>query len=210
MSVILLTCSLLPFYLLGCISSGRIVARFYGVSLEKQGSGNIGATNVARTLGRKPGLLTLVGDILKGVTAVFLARFISDDPHFSALAAVSVVAGHCFSIPPILKGGKGVATAFGAYLGLAPLLALMALGCFAAVFAWKRIVSLASLSAAVSVPTFVIFIETGKRNGGDSSLFFATAVISLIVIARHRENLKRLIEGTECQFKTASTTTGEK
>lgn len=99
--------ALVPFYLLGAIPSGKIIALSKGVEIEKHGSGNVGATNLARVVGKKAGLYTLLADIGKGVLAVFVAHMLTENQDFSALAGLSSVLGHCFSVPKVLRGGKG-------------------------------------------------------------------------------------------------------
>ncbi len=191
MSIILVILSLLPFYLLGTFPTGILVAKYYGVDITSKGSGNVGATNVGRVIGKKAGILTLVGDLLKGLLAVGLAALISRTEWYAACAAVAVVSGHCFSIPPYLKGGKGVATSLGAILALSPILGLSALAIFGAVFYAKRIVSLASVSAALAVPLI------GLGFGHPDYILSALAPITLIVVFRHKQNLDRLVKGTE-------------
>lgn len=187
----------LPFYLIGLFPSGKLIAKLYGVRIEKQGSGNVGATNVARIVGKKAGILTLILDILKGVFAVILAEYLFEDPQIVALAGVMTVLGHCLAIPKILKGGKGIATSLGVIATLAPLVGLSALIVFGLVFYRSRIVSLSSIIAAVAAPilTWLIYPEM--------NLQYLIGLIGLIVIVRHRENLQRLYRGTEGRFVMA-------
>lgn len=193
--------ALLPFYLIGAFSSGRVVALFYDINLEQQGSGNVGATNVARTLGKKAGAITLFGDVFKGALAVTLARWLSDDPQFIGFSAVAVVSGHCFAIPGYRKGGKGVATALGSFLALLPSAALIAFVTFGVVFFWKRIVSLSSVTAALITPVYVVFLSFLYPDSWHQSLPMTFGLISLIVVYRHSENLRRLSEGAEKAFE---------
>jgi glycerol-3-phosphate acyltransferase PlsY len=194
MSVGLIFLGLLPFYLLGAFPTGIIIAKSYSVDITLQGSGNVGATNVARVIGKKAGILTLLGDVLKGVVGIVVASWIAEASWFPAVAGIALVLGHCFSVPPFLKGGKGVATALGVVLALYPLCAAVAVVSFAVVFAMWKIVSLASISAALVVPIsgFLLNVEE------PTTVAFAT--IAMVVVARHEENIRRLIEGRESKF----------
>lgn len=183
--------ALLPFYLLGAFPSGRLIALSRGVRIDEVGSGNVGATNVARTLGKRAGVYTLALDLGKGALAAALAGLLFGGSFYTGLAAVAAVAGHCFSIPGKLKGGKGVATAFGALIVINAGAALFSLGVFVAVAAASRIVSVASITAAGLAPLYLLIL------GAPEPHFYAWAAIAALVILRHRENLKRLIEGRE-------------
>jgi acyl phosphate:glycerol-3-phosphate acyltransferase len=193
MSGVLFSLSLAPFYLLGAFPTGRLVARSYGVEIEQHGSGNVGATNVARVIGKKAGITTLVGDVAKGVIGTVLARACYDDPWGAPLAGVALVAGHCFSIPG-MKGGKGVATALGTLLGLVPVYALVALIVFAGALKLGGMVSLASVTSSLLLPIYAII--TGERG----EIVAALSAIALIIVLRHRQNLERIIAGTEPKF----------
>lgn len=187
--------AMLPFYLLGCLPTGIILSRFvYGVDITKTGSGNVGATNVARSLGRRAGVITLLVDLTKGALAVFIAKTLSVEPWYHSSAAVAVVCGHCYSIPPYLKGGKGVATGLGVLSALLPGSALVSIAVFAAIFSATRFVSLASVVATLVAPLYSLV--TGQLEPVSLGLIFIAAVI----VYRHRENLKRLIEGREPRF----------
>jgi acyl phosphate:glycerol-3-phosphate acyltransferase len=187
---------LLGAYLLGAIPTGVILTRLAGIGDVRQaGSGNIGATNVYRVAGRGLGLLTLLGDALKGVLPLLLVIFLLQ-PHPWQTGAVAVAAfvGHCFPVYLKFRGGKGVATALGIFLVLSPLSVLVALAIFALLL-WKwRYVSLGSVAAALVIPFLVLFFE------GTPSLFVASLLISTLVIARHRANVQRLLAGTENRF----------
>ncbi len=188
--------ALIPFYLLGAFPTGVLVAKLHGVDITSKGSGNVGATNVSRVIGKKAGLLTLAGDLCKGSLAVLIGYAISPYGWFPAGAAVAVVCGHCFSVPPYLKGGKGVATALGAIIVLFPLSALVALATFGGVFAFSKIVSLASISAALVAPIFSLITNQPDMTSA------ALACMAGIIVYRHRENIQRLIEGREPRFST--------
>jgi acyl phosphate:glycerol-3-phosphate acyltransferase len=183
-------------YLIGAIPIGWIVARAFGVSdIRRHGSGNIGATNVLRTLGRLPAIATLLGDVLKGYLAVALAaRLTEHAPLPVALAAVAAVVGNCWSVFLGFRGGKGGATGLGAFLRLAPWATLAALPVFVAVVATTRYVSLATLLAALCVP-----LGTALLGYPRESVMGALAV-ALIVIGRHHANIARLRAGTESRL----------
>ncbi len=186
--------ALIPFYFLGAFPTGRLIAASKGIDLEKVGSGNVGATNVSRALGKKAGLLTLLFDMGKGALAVLLAGLLSEHLLFVALAGLAVVSGHCFSLPGKWKGGKGVATAFGSYLAFEPMSAGLALGVFLIVFSIWRYVSLASVAAALAAPFAILF------SAEIQSTFLVFCAISILVVWRHKDNLHRLVEGRETKF----------
>ena len=190
-----LTLLLCAAYLLGSIPTGLLLGKLYGIDVRKEGSGNIGATNLYRTVGRKVGVMTLIGDCLKGLVPVLLLKFSAMPPDYAAWVGLAAFCGHVFSVFLIFKGGKGVATALGVFLGLAPLAVLIALGVFVLlVFKW-RYVSLGSVSAAAVMPPAVYLL------GGGRVLTLVTALIAVIVIVKHWENIKRLVAGTENKFK---------
>jgi len=188
---------LLACYLIGAIPTGVILTRFAGTGdVRKSGSGNIGATNVYRVAGRKLGILTLVGDILKGLLPVlWIAHSPVWLPWQVALAAAATFLGHLYPVYLGFKGGKGVATALGIFLVLSPLAVLIALLAFVAIL-WKwRYVSLASISAAVLVPFLVGGLERSLP------LVATSLFISGMVVIRHRANIARLRAGTESRFR---------
>jgi glycerol-3-phosphate acyltransferase PlsY len=189
--------ALVPFYLLGAFPTGHLVARLHGVDITSVGSGNVGATNVARSVGRKAGILTLGLDALKGALAVWISCLLSEIEWYHAACGVAVVCGHCFSIPGYLRGGKGVATALGVLIALTPLAALVAVVTFVALFAARKIVSLASLGATLAVPAFSLVVNA------PDSILLAQVIMASILVYRHRENIQRLIEGREAQFTSA-------
>lgn len=189
--------ALVAAYLIGAIPFGVVLTRLAGVGdVRASGSGNIGATNVYRTFGRRLGLLTLAMDALKGLVPVLLAGSLLD---FSttqvAMVAAAAFLGHCYPVYLGFKGGKGVATALGIYLVLSPWSVLTALALFAAILWRWRFVSLASVSAAAAIPLLVGLFERSWP------LVLATLFISVMVIVRHRANIERLRNGTESKFK---------
>ena len=193
MPLFLLTCAA---YLIGAIPTGVLLTRMVGgEDIRKAGSGNIGATNVYRVAGRKLGIITLIGDCLKGVIPLVIAQqgFALGETSL-ALIAIAAFLGHCFPVYLGFKGGKGVATALGIFLVLSPLAVLYTLIVFILVL-WKwRFISLASISAAATIPLFIIITERSMP------LFLATLIIAGIVIWRHKTNIERLRSGSENKF----------
>jgi glycerol-3-phosphate acyltransferase PlsY len=182
-------------YLLGSIPSGLLLGKAYGIDVRKEGSGNIGATNLYRTLGRKVGVLTLICDCLKGLIPVLAVKLSALPAGYAAWLGLAAFCGHVFSVFLRFKGGKGVATALGVFLALSPLALAIALGVFLAiVFKW-RYVSLGSIAAAAVMPPAVSLL------GGGQTVLLVTAIIAVIVIVKHGENIKRLVAGTENRFK---------
>jgi len=182
-------------YLLGSVPTGVILAKaFSDVDPRTQGSRNIGATNVFRTVGKKLGAITLLGDILKGFLPVVIAR-VSIDSYFW-VGAVALVAflGHLYPIFLKFKGGKGIATGLGVFLALAPLPAILSFLVFAAVVYKWRYISLGSLSATAAFPIFLAVL-----NPHQIYIPFAL-VIGALIFYRHRENIKRLLAGRESKF----------
>jgi acyl phosphate:glycerol-3-phosphate acyltransferase len=202
-----LSAILLGSYLLGSIPFGYIAGRIGGIDIRKIGSGNIGATNVVRVLGKRYGYPVFVLDFLKGFGAVKISMLIAVDARpewgspeiFGILAAVASVMGHSF--PPWLKfrGGKGVATSAGALFGLMPLASVIAFIIWVSVFWFTRYVSLASLMTAVALP-LVILIMTRFNQIHGKALFYSSLCIAAVVIWRHHSNLSRLIHGSEPRF----------
>jgi glycerol-3-phosphate acyltransferase PlsY len=188
-------------YFLGSIPFGLILAKlFAGSDIRKSGSGNIGATNVARVAGPAAGILTLVLDTAKGAAAVWLAGRLTDqDSTAMTLAAVVALLGHCFPVWLKLKGGKGVATALGVFLMLAPLAALGALLVFIVVCVAWRYVSLGSISAAAAMPLLMYFLWA-PGHAPPLVVDFGTLFASALVIFKHDANLQRLADGTEPKF----------
>ncbi len=183
-------------YLIGAIPTGVILTRLVGSEdIRNAGSGNIGATNVYRVAGRKLGIITLVGDCLKGVIPVLLAQQLFSLSEMGiALIALSAFSGHCYPIYLGFKGGKGVATALGIILVISPLSILSVLLVFVLVL-WKwRYISLASITAAATVPLLVLLCE------GSVTLFVATLLIAALIIWKHSANIERLRSGTENKF----------
>jgi glycerol-3-phosphate acyltransferase PlsY len=181
-------------YLIGSIPTGFLWARARGIDIRKVGSGNIGATNVMRTLGKGPGIVVLIIDALKGFLPVWIAPLVFsnvDRLWLQITCCVFVIAGHNWTCWLKFKGGKGVATSAGALLAFLPLPMLCGLGVWLVVFGIWRYVSLASISAAVVVPVATWFLQS------DPSLLMFTVVVCAVVIYKHRSNIQRLLSGTE-------------
>jgi glycerol-3-phosphate acyltransferase PlsY len=185
-------------YLLGSIPSGYIVGALAGVDVRNAGSGNIGATNVARIVGKRLGILTLFADTAKGYVPVFIALRMGLPPATVAVVALAAFLGHLFPVFLRFKGGKGVATAFGALLAAAPLATLILIGVFALVVVCSRRISPGSVAAALAAP-FALWSVSAPP------VFIAMgAVLGILVIVRHRDNIKRLLNGSEPRFGSAN------
>lgn len=180
-------------YLIGAVPVGYLVGVTFGVGdIRRHGSGNIGATNVLRTLGRLPALLTLGGDVAKGYGAAWAGAALgAGEPAVAAACAVAAVTGNCWSVFLAFRGGKGVATGLGALLRLVPLATLAAVPVFVVIAASFRYVSLASLLSAVCVPLGALAL------GYPWPSVLATVAVATIVVGRHHDNIARLRAGTE-------------
>jgi glycerol-3-phosphate acyltransferase PlsY len=178
---------LISAYLLGSIPVGIMVAEWFKSGDPRRlGSGNIGATNLARTAGKKAGLITLGGDCLKGFAAILLARFCGAGDGVIALAGLAAFAGHLYPVFLGFKGGKGVATALGIFLALAPTATLLGAILFALVTAISRFVSLGSMTAAAVMPLFIC------QTGASWEIVYSALIMSGFVIYRHKDNILRL------------------
>ena len=188
-------------YLLGSIPFGLILAKIFGgKDVRKSGSGNIGATNVARVAGPAAGILTLLLDAAKGAVAVWLgARFSEQSAAALMLAGVVALVGHCFPVWLKFKGGKGVATALGVFVMLAPMAALGGAAVFFVVVLLWRYVSLGSISAAAAMPLLVYFLWA-PGHAPPLVVVFGTLFAAGLVIVKHDANLQRLVDGTEPKF----------
>jgi len=182
-------------YLLGSIPTGLLLGKAYGIDVRKEGSGNIGATNLYRTVGRKVGVMTLVGDCLKGMLPVLAVKYSSLPVEYAAWVGLAAFCGHVFSVFLRFRGGKGVATALGVFLALSPLAVAIAVGVFVVLMLVWRYVSLGSIAAAAVMPIAVWALGEGRVVG------VVTMIVAVIVIIRHSENIKRLVAGTENRFK---------
>jgi acyl phosphate:glycerol-3-phosphate acyltransferase len=185
-------------YLLGSIPFGVLIARMFGAGdVRKAGSGNIGATNVARVAGPLPGILTLLLDIAKGAVAVWAAaRLSNDSATWMTAAALASLLGHCFPIWLNFHGGKGVATAAGAFLVLSPMAVLGSLVLFVVVVSFWRYVSLGSISAAAALPLLIYFLWA-PHHAPPPAVTFGALAAAAIVIYKHDANIQRLVQGEE-------------
>lgn len=188
-------------YLIGAIPTGVILTRLSGADdIRTAGSGNIGATNVYRVAGRGLGVLTLLGDALKGAVPVLIVqKLMAMDPLTVSIVALAAFLGHCFPVYLKFKGGKGVATALGIFLVLSPKAILIAFALFVVVLYLWRYISLASMSAASSMPFLVLFF-TNLSYEKAAAQFLATLVIAALIIWRHKANIVRLRQGNENKF----------
>ncbi len=193
-SFILLT-TVLPF-LFGSIPFGYVVGKLKGVDVRQHGSGNIGATNVSRVLGKKYGALVLLLDALKGVLPVLIVKLAGLPEEYQVLSGLFAVLGHCFS--PFLKfrGGKGVATGLGAFIVISPKITLLAFFVFLAVFILTRYVSLSSITAALSYPLLYRFLEKPSELS-----FILVSLTALVIVGKHHSNIKRLLKGEEKKYR---------
>ena len=195
-------------YLLGSIPAGYLAGRIAGIDIRKVGSGNIGATNVTRTLGRLYGYSVFLVDFAKGALAVYISILLSEhvEPKtrsteiYGIVGAVFCVLGHVFPAWLRLRGGKGVATSAGALFGLMPLAALIGAVVWVLTFEVTRYVSVASVTTAVILPVAVLGLTYARRTNG-MELFYFSLCLAAVVVFRHRSNLSRLVHGTEPRFK---------
>jgi glycerol-3-phosphate acyltransferase PlsY len=193
-------------YLLGSIPFGLILVRvFRNEDIRQQGSGNIGATNVIRSGGKGLGAATFLLDAAKGYVAVLLAWQVGLHVHqtqfqtqnLAATAAVCALVGHVYPLWLGFKGGKGVATGFGVFLGITATAALVALAAFIVIFALSRYVSLASIIAAIAFPVAALLLPHEPLT---PFMIAVVILLPLIVIAKHHANIRRLLAGTEYRF----------
>ena len=182
-------------YLFGSVSSAVVVARLMGLPDPREvGSKNPGATNVLRYGGKKAAILTLAGDVLKGAAPVLIARVLTADAEIIALTGFSAFLGHLFPVFFGFRGGKGVATALGAWLAITPWVGLALLATWLAMALLFRYSSLAALAATVAAPFYVYWLSAGPA-------YLATMIgMSAILIFRHRSNIRNLIAGTESKI----------
>ena len=187
---------------MGAVPVGYLVGRVLGVDIRRKGSGNVGATNVLRTAGWTPALATLAGDIAKGYVATWMGGQAGVGPIWAGTAAVLAVAGNCWPVFLGFRGGKGVATSVGAFLRITPWALVPAIVVFLSLLASFRFVSLASICAAGGLPLAILAL------GYPVPLALAGLAVAAIVVARHQQNIQRLLAGTESRFGQRAPGTG--
>lgn len=182
-------------YFLGSVSSAIVISRLMGLQDPRQvGSGNPGATNVLRYGGKKAAILTLIGDVMKGMIPVLIARLLTEDPLIIALTALAAFVGHLYPVFHGFKGGKGVATALGVFLALNPWIGLMLAGTWLVVAFLTRYSSLSALVASVLAPTYVAWLLPQKP------ILIMSVAMSALLIARHHSNIRNLLAGKETKI----------
>jgi glycerol-3-phosphate acyltransferase PlsY len=186
--------SIILSYLLGSIPCGAIAGKIKGRDVTRLGSGNIGTANVARVLGVPMALAVFVGDVLKGFLAVYIGRWLGGTPAAAVLAGLAAACGHNWSLFLGFRGGKGVATSFGACLALSPLLALSLIAVWIVAVAITRYSSLGSILGAGAAPFMAAILRQGWP-----VFWFGVAGAALIIV-RHRSNIERLLSGTELRL----------
>ena len=177
-------------FLIGSIPFGIIIAKAKGVNLKKVGSGNIGATNVLRSIGKYPALLTLLGDVLKGTAAVALGRYFGSGPVFEGLVGFCAILGHNFSLFLGFRGGKGVATSFGVLSFYSPQTALFTFIIWLIVVMTTKYSSLGALVSFGLLPLSIMFFDHKNK-------IIIAVLITILIFMRHKDNIKKLISGTE-------------
>ena len=177
-------------FLIGSIPFGIIIAKAKGVDLKKVGSGNIGATNVLRSIGKCPALLTLLGDVLKGTAAVALGRYFGSGPVFEGLVGFCAILGHNFSLFLGFRGGKGVATSFGVLSFYSPQTALFTFIIWLTVVMTTKYSSLGALVSFGLLPLSIMFFDHKNK-------IIIAVLITILIFMKHKDNIKRLISGTE-------------
>jgi glycerol-3-phosphate acyltransferase PlsY len=205
--MVTLAAAVIGSYLLGSIPFGYLAGRMGGIDIRQCGSGNVGATNVIRTLGKGYGYPVFAADFLKGFGAVKMSMLIATGAQpewvssemFGILAAISSVLGHSFPLWLHFRGGKGVATSGGALFALAPVAALIGAAIWILTFWLTRYVSVASIIAAAALPPAILLTTWLSQTAG-KLLFYSSACLAAVVICRHRSNLSRLMHGTEPRF----------
>lgn len=177
-------------FILGSIPFGIIIAKAKGVDLKKVGSGNVGATNVLRSIGKWPAILTLLGDVLKGTAAVAIGRYLGVGPVYEGLAGISAILGHNFSLFLGFRGGKGVATSLGVLSIFSPQTALVTFIIWLAVVIFTKYSSLGAIVSFGLLPINILLFNGKER-------LLAAILITILIFIRHRENIQRLMNGTE-------------
>ena len=176
-------------YLFGSIPTGVILSKSWGkIDIRKQGSGNIGATNVYRTLGKKLGVLTLLGDVLKGMIPVAAALWLLRSEGWISLTILSAFTGHIYPVFLKFRGGKGVATALGTFVLISPWAILLSFLVFAVVIYKWRYVSLASITASITLPIWIALFSYSK------TYIISGVIVAILIVYKHQDNIKRLFD----------------
>jgi len=180
------------------VPTGYILGSWAGIDVRKAGSGNIGATNVARVIGKRQGILTLIADVAKGFVPVFLASHLNPSSDLIALTGLAAFLGHLYPVFLKFRGGKGVSTALGVFLGVAPWATAVLAVIFTVAMLTSRTVSLSAMIAAAAAPIALWWFSY-------PAVFVAMSVVlALLIIWRHRANIRRLLAGTEPKFAASS------
>ena len=184
-------------YLLGSLPTGFLIGKYLkNIDLRTMGSGSTGATNVLRNVGKWPALFVFFIDVTKGLFAVKIAQYYTDQGLIEVISGISAITGHIWPIWLKGKGGKAVATGLGMFLALSWKVGIASLGIFLIVLAKTKFVSLSSISAAVLLPFFMFFYLNNFMN----SYFFFSLIVAFLVIWKHRTNIKRLLKGEESKI----------
>ncbi len=186
-------------YLIGAIPFGYLAGKLRGIDIRDHGSGNIGATNVLRTLGKPVGISVLILDVLKGLLPVLLAKYFSEDSLVHIATAFATIMGHNYTFWLRFKGGKGIATSAGTLLPLIILpLGIAAIIWFSLFFS-TRYVSVASIGAALAIPLATGAVQ-GIQGNWDGAMLAFTSLLAVLAIWKHRGNIRKLCQGTENRF----------
>lgn len=186
-------------YLLGSVPTGLLLTKLFSkVDPRKTGSKNIGATNIFRTAGKSLGIMTLIGDLLKGAIPVILAIQWSESDLWIAISGLTPSLGHIFPIFLGFKGGKGVATALGFYLVISPIAVFIEFLIFAGIV-WKwRYISLGSIVCATTIPILIAYFRSDSQ-----AYFIVSVLIAALILYRHQSNISRLLQGMENKWKSS-------
>ncbi len=190
-------------YVIGATPFGFLAGKLKGIDIREHGSGNIGATNVLRVLGKPIGLTVFACDVLKGIVPVVIALLLTEDTVFAIFTAIATILGHNFTFWLGFKGGKGIATTAGAMLPLIPIPLTVSVITWIVLFYSTRYVSVGSIFAALVIPV-VALIEAAIRGKWDAAILVFSFAICFLAIWRHRSNIGRLLEGTESRFEGKS------
>lgn len=203
-AIVLLGC-----YLLGSIPIGLIVGKaLKGIDIRQHGSGNIGASNVLRLLGRGPAAVVFIGDTAKGILPVLVCGAVFHDPLLAVTGGILSVLGHNYSIFLKFQGGKGVATSLGVVIGIDPPIAAIAFGLWILILAACRYISVASPMAAISVPVQMLISGSFLNRSVPREYLAFGIVAALFVVLKHKSNYARLLSGTEPKIGQKLSTTG--